>query len=210
MREEIEVLELHKSLIEAQKMLYNDELRLYNDVLQEDKSNEEFLGYAECLEGLVEKRMSMLAHLKDKLASYKYHLKEHEICEKKLFRASEKFVQTEQPQSNEEFLAQFEFQMPSARLFQHNPSINNFVNPSNFNSQNPSHQHQYAANFTQPHQAVPFQLGSYQPQLMTQPGQKSPVSPYISDFSNNHSLFDRLGIQPPGSNQLYQNKSDCY
>ena len=53
MREEIEVLELHKSLIEAQKMLYNDELRLYNDVLQEDKSNEEFLGYAECLEGLV-------------------------------------------------------------------------------------------------------------------------------------------------------------
>jgi len=40
---------------------------------------------------------------------------------------------------------------------------------------------------------------------MTQPGQKSPVSPYISDFSGNHSLFDRLG-----SGQLYQNKSDCY
>ena len=53
MREEIEVLELHKSLIEAQKMLYNDELKNYNDVVQEDTSNEEFQRYAECLEGLV-------------------------------------------------------------------------------------------------------------------------------------------------------------
>ncbi|MBS1889713.1 MAG: hypothetical protein JST59_00340 [Actinobacteria bacterium] len=203
MREEIEVLEMHKSLIEAQKMLYNDELRLYNDVLQEDKSNEEFLGYAECLEGLVDRRMGMLANLRDKLASYKYHLKEHELCEKKLFRASEKFVQAEQPPNNEEFLAQFEFQLPSARLFQHN----NFVNPTaNFNSQPSTQPQQYTGNYCQ---SGPYHLGGYQPQLLTQPSQKSPVSPYISDFSGNQSYFDRLGIQPPAS-QLYQNKSDCY
>jgi hypothetical protein len=166
----------------------------------------------------------MLFNLKNKLSSYKYHLKEHELCEKKLFKASEKFVQheseSEQPiQLSEDFSVQYESHLPSARLFQNNvppPSVNNYVNNlSNFNSQpgNPSHiVPQAAVGYSQQH-SNPFYLpNGYQHQLHTQPIQKGQASPYISDFSTNHStLFDRLGLAV-GSNtsQLFHNKSDCY
>lgn len=37
-------------------------------------------------------KIETLVNLKTKLTSYRYHLKEHEVCEKKLVKASESFI----------------------------------------------------------------------------------------------------------------------
>lgn len=95
-------------------------------------------------------------------------------------------------------------QLPSARLFQnYNAGVG--IGPSSHTSNYNSGNNGAFGNYTGAYPQTLQQPMYYQP-IQPQTGQ----TPFISDFTSNHSaLIERYGL-PGNANQLYQNKSEFF
>lgn len=94
-REEHEVAEHHKGELQFENDNFNESLKLYNQIAQHSMSPEELLGYSGSLENIIDRKIALLFGLKNKLSSFKYHVKEQQDCLGKLQQVSDQFSREE-------------------------------------------------------------------------------------------------------------------
>lgn len=89
MKEEIEIGELHKGLLRKEEGSFGESWDLYQEAQRETKNNQEMFEYTTRLNQHFSQRMRAFRQISRKIEQYQYHLKQHEMCEKKLIEASE-------------------------------------------------------------------------------------------------------------------------